>query len=37
MKEMRKRFHFDRQAQANSYKPQQATTKQRVSDVIIRD
>ncbi len=34
---MRKRFHFDRQAQANSYKPQQATTKQRVSDIIIRD
>jgi hypothetical protein len=37
MKEMRKRFHFDPQAQGNSYKPQQAATKQRVSDIIIRD
>ncbi len=34
---MRKRFHFDPQAQGNSYKPQQAATKQRVFDIIIRD
>ena len=34
---MLKRFHFDRQAQGNPYKPQQAATKQKVSDIIIRD
>ncbi len=35
MKEMRKRFHFD--PQTHSHKPQPINTKQRISEIIMKD